>query len=122
MREKDNLPFHEKYKKSKDPDRYMRMHETELILFDGARRKLKQMGITPKMSLLNQVNSDLEKLEKKRGELEKKCRSASREKRALEQKMENITTYLGIETGDKEKPEDSLPLREPVARKRDDME
>ncbi len=100
----------------------MRTHETELILFDGARRKLKQIGITPKMSLLNQVNSDLEKLEKKRGELEKKCRSASREKRAPEQKMENITKYLGIETGDKEKPEDSLPLRETVARKRDDME
>lgn len=57
---KDNLPFHERYKKSKDSDRYMRMHETNLILFDGARRWLQQMGITPKMSVLNGVNSNLE--------------------------------------------------------------
>ena len=80
------------------------------------------MGITPKMSLLNQVNSDLEKLEKKQNELVKNCRAASKEKKALEQKMENITKYLGIETGDKEKPEDSLPQRETVARKREDLE
>ena len=98
---KDNLPFHERYKKSKDPDRYMRMHETKLILFDGARRQLNQMGITPKMSLLNQVNADLEELATKQRELEKKYSAASKERKALEQKMQNITQYLGLDHEDK---------------------
>lgn len=84
---KDNLPFHEKYKKSKDPDRYMRMHEAQIILFDGAKNKLKQMGITPKMSVLNQVNADLEALTARQIELEKKYKTASRERKDLEQKL-----------------------------------
>ena len=92
---KDNLPFHEKYKKSKDPDRYMRMHESQIILFDGARNKLKQMRITPKMSVLNQVNTDLETLTARQAELEKKYKNVSRERKDLEQKLQNITEYLG---------------------------
>ncbi len=119
---KDNLPFHEKYKKSKDPDRYMRMHETELILFDGARRKLQQLGIMPKMSLLNQVNSDLEELVNKQSELEKKYRSASREKKALEQKMQNITQYLGIDNVDKQKAPEIISRKGHDSKKRDDPE
>ena len=94
---KDNLPFQQKYRKSKDPDRYMRMHETQLILFDGAKRKLHEMGITPKMSELNKVNSDVEALEMKKAELEKKYRSTSKEAKNLRQKQENITQYLGVE-------------------------
>ena len=94
---KDNLPFHERYKKSKDPDRYMRMHEAQIILFDGAKYKLKQMGITPKMSALNQVNTDLEALTAKQAELEKKYKTASKERKNLKQKLQNITQYLGIE-------------------------
>ena len=91
---KDNLPFHEKYKKSKDPDRYMRMHESQIILFDGAKNKLKQMGIIPKMSVLNQVNNDLSKLISKQAEIEIKYRNASKERKDLEQKLQNITQYL----------------------------
>ena len=94
---KDNLPFHEKYKKSKDPDRYMRMHEAEIILFDGAKNKLKQMRITPKMSILNQVNVDLESLTARQAELEKSYKNASKERKDLEQKLQNITQYLGLE-------------------------
>ena len=91
---KDNLPFHEKYKKSKDPDRYMRMHESQLILFDGAKNKLKQMGITPKMSMLNQVNADLKVLGARRSELNQIYKKTSREKGDLELKKQNILQYL----------------------------
>lgn len=42
---RDNKPFQEKYKKSKDPDRYLRMHETQLILYDGAERMLRKWGL-----------------------------------------------------------------------------
>ena len=73
------------------------------------------------MSLLNQVNSDLEKFGIKQAELEKKCRFASGEKKAFKQKLMNITEYPGIEGGDTEKQEDSLSRRKTVSRKRDEL-
>ena len=55
------------------------------------KNKLKQMGITPKMSVLNQVNADLEALTSRQAELEKKYKTASRERKDLEQNLKNIT-------------------------------
>ena len=84
---KENLPFHQRYKKSKYPDRYLRMHETQLILFDGARRKLPQIGITPKPSELQQVNDDIDRLEERRAEQQKNYKSAESKRRRLEQNL-----------------------------------
>ena len=39
------LPYQHNYGKFRDPDRYMRINESKLLLFDGARRRLHQMGI-----------------------------------------------------------------------------
>ena len=108
---KDNLPFHEKYKKSKDPDRYLRMHEAQIILFDGAKNKLKQMGITPKMSVLNQINADLESLTARQIELEKKYKTASIERKDLEQKLQNMTEYLGLDKETKSQEQEKAQAR-----------
>ena len=82
----------------------MRMHESRIILFNGVKSKLRQMGIAPKMSLLNQVNSDLEMLALKQADLEKRYRTASKERRALKEKYNNITHYLGIDAGESKLP------------------
>ena len=73
---KDNRPFKIRYEKSKDPDRYFRMHEMQLILFDGAKNWLQKMGIRPNITELDQVNSDIKALESKESELEKKRNEA----------------------------------------------
>lgn len=44
----ENKPFQDRYMKSKDPDKYLQMHETQLILFDGAERMIQKMGLNPK--------------------------------------------------------------------------
>ena len=49
------------------------------------------------MSVLNQVNADLEALTAKQIELEQKYKNASRERKDLEQKLNNITEYLGLD-------------------------
>ncbi len=115
---KENLPFYQKYKQAKDPDRYMRMFETQIILFDGARRKLSQMGIVPKMSLLNKVNSDLAELTSKQQGLSKRHNKASGEVRELERKLGNITDYLGLNK------EETVPTQNQRAdiKKRDEPE
>lgn len=52
---KANCIYHIRYQKSKDKDRYLRQHETELLLHDGAENMLKRFGI-------NLKNLDIEKL------------------------------------------------------------
>ncbi len=57
---------------------YAMKHDEQLTLFDGARNKLKQLGIKPNISELKQVNSDVAELEKIESELEKKCESSKK--------------------------------------------
>ena len=108
---KDNRPFKIRYEKSKDPDRYFRMHEMQLILFDGAKNWLQKMGIRPNITELDQVNSDIKALESKESELEKKRNEARKAVRDLEQKYRNITEYLGINK-DERNPDHTKEKRE----------
>ena len=77
-------------------------HEEQLTLFDGARNKLREYGIKPNISELKQVTDDLENLENREKELERKRDAIRTEIKELEQKYENITRYLGIKK-DKDK-------------------
>lgn len=47
-----NHIYHIRYRKSKDPDAYLRHHETELLLHDGAENMLKRFGISLKHLIL----------------------------------------------------------------------
>ena len=93
----DNKPFQEKYKKSKDPDRYLRMHETELILYDGAERMLKQMGIDPKSVNLSEIRADYEAMLLHKTSIEKSSRAKDREIQLLNQKLKNVEQYIGMD-------------------------
>ena len=94
---KETAPYRQKYNNSNDKEAYAMKHDEQLTLFEGARNKLKQLGIKPNISELRQVNSDVEELEKREAELEKKYESAKKEMKDLEQKYRNIIDYFGIE-------------------------
>ncbi len=97
---RDNKPFQEKYKKSKDPDRYLRMHETQLILYDGAERMLQKMGLDPKSVNPAEIRSDYEAMQNRKSILEKTYKSAENDAKALLQKMANVEQYLGQDSLD----------------------
>lgn len=107
-----NKVYHFRYKKSKDPDAYFRMHETELILFDGAENMLKRFGINPKNLDLQQFQTDYNALLAKKVELQKTYKSAEKEISDLNRKLSNIRQYLGQEQTPEQstdkKPEQSL--------------
>ena len=94
---RDNLPYHRKYKSARDPERYFRNHEAQILLFDGARRKLAQIGVIPRMSALLQIDSDLKELVSRQAELKTIYRSAAKERKDLERKYRNVTEYLGMD-------------------------
>ena len=94
---RDNKPFQEKYKKSKDPDRYLRMHETQLILYDGAERMLRKMGLDPKSVDPSEVRKDYESMLSRKLQLEKTYKSAEKEAESLKQKLSNVEQYIGYD-------------------------
>lgn len=55
---KANKPYHIAYKKSKKPDAYFRKHESQIILYDGARRILEQAGISLKSLNVDKLKSE----------------------------------------------------------------
>ena len=91
---RDNKPFQDKYKKSKDQDRYLRMHETQLILYDGAERMLRKMGLDPISVNPDEVRKDYESMLSRKLQLEKTYKSAENEAESLKQKLSNVEQYV----------------------------
>ena len=91
---KTNHIYHVRYQKSKDKDAYLRRHETELILHDGAENMLKRFGINPKNIDVEKLRSDYNALYSKKQTLQKTYKSAEKEAADLNRKMDNLNQYL----------------------------
>ena len=91
---KTNHIYHVRYKKSKDKDAYLRRHETELILHDGAENMLKRFGIDTKNLDVEKLRSDYNALYSKKQTLQKTYKSAEKETADLNRKLDNINQYL----------------------------
>ncbi len=92
---RDNKSFHEKYNKSKDPDRYLRMHETQLILYDGAEHMLHKFGLDPKSVSAEEIRKDYEAMQARKAELENTYKFTEKETEDLNQKLSNVEKYVG---------------------------
>lgn len=106
---RDNKPFQDKYKKSKDPDRYLRMHETQLILYDGAERMLRKMGLDPKSVNPVEIRADYEAMQTRKATLERTYKSAEKEVKALQQKLINVEQYVGRDSSHDHHLQQSMP-------------
>lgn len=84
---KTNHIYHIRYQKSKDKDRYLRQHETELLLHDGAENMLKRFGINPKNLNAEKLCNDYNALCQKKTALQQTCKSAAKEISNLNQKL-----------------------------------
>ena len=91
---KTNHIYHIRYKKSKDKDAYLRRHETELILHDGAENMLKRFGIDTKNLDVEKLRSDYNALYSKKQALQKTYKSADKEAAELKRKLDNLNQYL----------------------------
>ena len=86
--------YHVRYQKSKDKDAYLRRHETELILHDGAENMLKRFDINPKNIDVEKLRSDYNALYSKKQALQKTYKSAEKETADLNRKLDNLNQYL----------------------------
>ena len=91
---KTNHIYHVHYQKSKDKDAYLRRHETELILHDGAENMLKRYGIDLKTLDADKLRSEYNAHYSKKETLQKTYRSAEKEIADLNRKLDNLNQYL----------------------------
>ena len=91
---KVNHIYHVRYQKSKNPDAYLRQHETELLLHDGAENMLKRLGINPKTLDIDKLRSEYNALYSKKETLQNTYKSAEKDINALNRKLDNLNQYL----------------------------
>lgn len=109
---KATRPYQIRYKKSKKPEEYFQKHETELILYDGAKQMLYHAGIDPKILNINQMKTCLEQRKKEKQSLYQTYQTAKKELQQMTQKQKNLQQYLepsqDIKRNQKQKEEPSL--------------
>ena len=91
---KANRIYHIRCQKSKDKDRYLRQHETELLLHDGAENMLKRFGIDTKKLDVEKLRSDYNALYSKKQTLQNTYKTAVKEIAGLNRKLDNLNQYL----------------------------
>ena len=91
---KTNRMYHIRYQKSKDKDRYLRQHETELLLHDGAENMLKRLGIDTKKLDIEKLRKNYHALCSKKDSLMKTYKSAEKEIHILQRKLDNLNQYF----------------------------
>lgn len=92
---KSNKSYHIAYKKSKNPDAYFRRHESQIILYGGARRMLEQAGISLKGLNIDKLKSEYQALTTQKKELTATYKNSEKELKSLNRKLENLNQYLG---------------------------
>lgn len=90
----DNEPYNYRYHKSKNPDHYLRTHETQLILFDGAKDMLKRYGINPKSINIEKLQNEFSAYAQKKADLQKIYKSAEKDSIRIQKQIDNFREYI----------------------------
>lgn len=89
-----NRRYHLNYKKSKNPDAYLRTHEAQLLLYDGAKGLLRRAGIDLASLNTDQLRANYTAMEKHKAELQNRYKTADKELQMMEQNLQKISQYL----------------------------
>ena len=92
---KANKAYNIAYKKAKNPDAYFRKHESQIILYGGARRMLEQAGISLKGLNIDKLKAEYQELTAQKNELTATYKNCDKEVKSLNRKLENLNQYLG---------------------------
>lgn len=92
---KANRSYHINYKKAKNPDAFFRKHESQIILYGGARHMLEQAGINLKSLNIDKLKSEYQELMKEKNELTATYKNCKKEVKSLNLKLENLNQYFG---------------------------
>ena len=92
---KNNYSYYASYKKAKRPDAYFRKHESEILLFGGAKRMLEQSSVDLKSFNLKKLKAEYQELETKKKELSVTYKTFQKESNQICKQLEQLQEYIG---------------------------
>lgn len=88
-------PVYDQYRQSRDKEKFLRGHESEIILFEAAAKELKRMGAVPLPST-ESTKTELAALAKKKDSLLAEYKSARSEAQEYETIKRNVDALLSV--------------------------
>lgn len=88
-------PIYEQYRRSGDKEKFMRGHESEIILFEAAARELKRLNAVP-LPATEKLNAELAALAAKKETLLTEYKSARAEAQEYETVKQNVDALLSV--------------------------
>ena len=89
-------PLYDKYKRSPDKEKFLRGHESKIILFEAAARELKRLGAVPLPSA-DRVNGELAELTARKDALYAEYNASKQQLREMETIKQNIDALLPVQ-------------------------
>ena len=86
-------PVYDRYKASKDKEKFMRGFESELILFEAAAREIKKTGLT-KLPSAEKLKAELDGLADHKTALKAELRKVQREEKKYDALRRNVSSLL----------------------------
>lgn len=102
-------PIYDRYKASKDKEKFLRGFESEIILFETAAREIKKAGLT-KLPSAEKLKAELNELTARKTALQAELRKIQREEKEFNLIQKNIGIILNVQK-QKEKSEPELGVR-----------
>ena len=99
-------PIYDRYKASKDKEKFLRGFESEIILFETAAREIKKAGLT-KLPSAEKLKAELNELTARKTALQAELRKIQREEKEFNLIQKNIGIILNVQK-QKEKSEPEL--------------
>lgn len=88
-------PVYDRYRQSRDKEKFLRGHESDIILFEAAARELKRMGAVPLPST-ERIKTEIARLTERKETLLLEYRSARSEAREFETIKQNVDALLSV--------------------------
>ncbi len=88
-------PVYDGYRKSRDKEKFLRGHESQIILFEAAARELKQLGAVP-VPTTESMKKELAELTERKDTLLAEYRTARSEAQEYETIRQNVDALLSV--------------------------
>ena len=89
-------PVYDRYKASKDKEKFLRGFESEIILFEAAAREIKKAGLT-KLPSAEKLKEELDGLAAHKTALQAELRKIQREEKEYDVLRQNVDTLLKLD-------------------------
>lgn len=96
---KELKPLYDEYKKSRDKEKFLRGHESEIILFEAAARALKASGVSGKLPELAALKADYKRLTDEKDRLYSEYDKLKKRLREYDAVKQNIDSILSPARG-----------------------